>query len=129
MQVRDRGLQPSDVPSARTRFLLSLVPARNICGRCVLASKSCARPSPLRRTPSEIDLLGPMAHPLQSPPGMKSQPLRFVGFAGLALLASGAPSPVARAAESGESITGQVTTSSPKQRANVVVYLEKSQSG
>jgi plastocyanin len=56
---------------------------------------------------------------------MKSQPLRFVGFAGLALLASGAPSPVARAAESGESITGQVTTSSPKQRANVVVYLEK----
>ena len=32
---------------------------------------------------------------------------------------------LARAADAGGEITGQVTTSSPKQRANVVVFLEK----
>ena len=57
---------------------------------------------------------------------MKSRTLRCLSAVGFALLLSQAsPSPVARAADTGGSITGQVTTSSPKQRANVIVYLDK----
>jgi plastocyanin len=43
---------------------------------------------------------------------------------GLATVAATFPT-VTRAADAGESVSGQVSASSPKQRANVVVYLEK----
>jgi plastocyanin len=48
-------------------------------------------------------------------------PLLCAGLFSAALFSA----PVVRAADSGASITGQVTTNVPKQRANVVVFLDK----
>jgi plastocyanin len=57
---------------------------------------------------------------------MKIHRLRFFGLlcAGLCGAALSSAS-TARAADAGSSITGQVTTNVPKQRANVVVFLDK----
>lgn len=58
---------------------------------------------------------------------MQNAPSRFLTITALVLMAGGllvAPAP-ARAADSTASITGQIVTGVPKQRANVVVFLEK----
>jgi plastocyanin len=57
---------------------------------------------------------------------MKSKTLRSVKiFAPLSLAIAFVSPALALAADAGSEINGQVTTPSPKQRANVVVYLEK----
>jgi plastocyanin len=57
---------------------------------------------------------------------MKTHPVRFSTLLRLGLFAVALCSlPVAQAADSAASITGQVTTNVPKQRANVVVFLDK----
>jgi plastocyanin len=67
-----------------------------------------------------------MVQPLHKGLSMKIQKCVFVIASSLALITLGANlRSVARAADASGSISGQVTASSPKQRANVVVYLDK----
>jgi plastocyanin len=58
---------------------------------------------------------------------MKTERFAFLTLFGLGLVSAPLPesSAVAQAADSGQSITGQVATNMPKQRANVVVFLDK----
>jgi plastocyanin len=65
------------------------------------------------------------AQRLQNEADMKTHPFRFLTLFGLGVLGAVLAAPVAHGADPGGSVAGQVVTSSPKQRANVVVYLEK----
>jgi plastocyanin len=66
-----------------------------------------------------------MAQALHSGPGMKSISFRFSRLLGLALLCVVLASSSFVLAADSASVTGQVATNVPKQRANVVVFLEK----